>query len=381
MKSIVIFILLTIFISSCSSKNPLEKVLDADLQQITTIIQDPEKYEVQIIYSQIDRDETGKIHFTDYKYYPSDSVYFYPASAVKFPVALMALEKLEKLQQKGIQIDRQSYFKTENDTIYTTIEKAITEIFAVSDNKAYNKLFEFLGQDYINSSLASKKIKGRISHRLSTANGYALATQPIIFKKKIKDSSILYTQASITNTKQQKLQLKKIIKGVGFIQNDTLIHKPMDFSVRNYIPLQSLHDIMKRVHFPELYSKNERFNINKENLEFVQQAMKTLPYQAGYDKNEYYDGYVKFFMYGDTKEEIPKHIEIYNKVGYAYGYLTDCAYIKDTKNDIEFIVSATLHVNKNQIFNDDTYEYDTIGIPFLAELGKQIHTLEKKRKQ
>ena len=67
------------------------------------------------------------------------------------------------------------------------------------------------------------------------------------------------------------------------------------------------------------------------------------------------------------------HIKIYNKVGYAYGYLTDCAHIVDTKNNISFTLTATIHVNKNQIFNDDTYEYDEIGIPFLAELGRQIH--------
>ena len=75
-------------------------------------------------------------------------------------------------------------------------------------------------------------------------------------------------------------------------------------------------------------------------------------------------------MYGDQKETMPNHIKIYNKVGYAYGTLTDCAYIVDTKNEIEFMVVATLLVNSNGIFNDDTYEYETIGIPFLAELGR-----------
>ena len=73
-----------------------------------------------------------------------------------------------------------------------------------------------------------------------------------------------------------------------------------------------------------------------------------------------------------SKEHLPKHIEIYNKVGYAYGYLTDCAYIKNTKTNREFILTGTIHVNENQIFNDDTYEYESIGIPFLAELGRQL---------
>jgi hypothetical protein len=60
-------------------------------------------------------------------------------------------------------------------------------------------------------------------------------------------------------------------------------------------------------------------------------------------------------------------------VGYAYGYLTDNAYIIDTKNNIEYILTATIHVNANEIYNDDAYEYETLGIPFLAALGREIH--------
>ena len=99
-----------------------------------------------------------------------------------------------------------------------------------------------------------------------------------------------------------------------------------------------------------------------------------------YDPKEYYDSYVKFFMYGDGKEPIPNNISIYNKVGYAYGYLTDCAYITDYENKIAFILTATVHVNNNQVFNDDTYEYDGVGIPFLAELGRQVYQQEINRK-
>ena len=69
---------------------------------------------------------------------------------------------------------------------------------------------------------------------------------------------------------------------------------------------------------------------------------------------------------------MPEHIIIYNKVGYAYGYLTDCAYIVDKKKNKEYIITATIYVNKNGIFNDDMYEYDTVGLPFLAELGRQL---------
>jgi len=72
-------------------------------------------------------------------------------------------------------------------------------------------------------------------------------------------------------------------------------------------------------------------------------------------------------------------MKIYNKVGYAYGTLTETAYIVDEENGIDFLLSATLLVNNNGIFNDDTYEYDEIGIPFLAQLGRELYLLELEK--
>ncbi|MFD2561415.1 serine hydrolase [Aquimarina rubra] len=379
MKSITSIIIVSLLMFSCTQKNPLDEILNSDKEQIKRVMQSVEKHEVQILYSQIDRDENGKVIFTDYEFNVADSTYFYPASSVKFPIALIALEKLNELQKNRISIDRKKLFIIQSDTLYTNIEKEITKIFAVSDNQAYNRLFEFLGQDYIDQKLKSKNLQGRISHRLSVLNAHNLKTQSIVFKKNVEDSTFLYQQESIENSPPVRLSLKKISKGKGYIDNDTLIEQPKDFSEKNYLPLRSLHGMMKRIQFPETCQKEERFDIAKKDRDFVLKAMQTLPSDAGYDKKEYYDGYVKFFMFGDTKEDIPEHIKIYNKVGYAYGYLTDCAYIKDTKNNIEFILSATIHVNENGIFNDDHYEYDNIGIPFLATLGRSIYNLEKQQ--
>ncbi|WP_299256708.1 serine hydrolase [uncultured Aquimarina sp.] len=379
MRSIAPIIIISFLMFSCRQQNPLDEILNSDKEQIKRVMQNIEKHEVQILYSQIDQDQDGKVIFTDYEFNVSDSTYFYPASSVKFPVALIALEKLKELKEREIKVDRMTNFMLQHDTLYTNIEKEIRKIFAVSDNQAYNRLFEFLGQDYINQKLQSKNLKGRISHRLSAPYAQNLKTQSILFKKNIEDSTVIYQQESIQNNTQPKLSLNKLSKGKGYIYNDTLIEKPKDFSKKNYLPLRSLHETMKRIHFPNSYSKEEGFNISENDRQFVINTMKTLPSEAGHDKKEYYDGYVKFFMFGDTKENIPEHIEIYNKVGYAYGYLTDCAYIKDTKNNITFILSATIHVNENGIFNDDYYEYDEIGIPFLAELGRKIYHLEKLR--
>ena len=86
------------------------------------------------------------------------------------------------------------------------------------------------------------------------------------------------------------------------------------------------------------------------------------------------------FRDGDAKS-IPDHIRIFNKVGDAYGFLTDASYIVDFKNGIEFILSATIYANENQTFNDDNYEYDEIGLPFLRDLGQAIYEVELERRR
>ena len=100
-----------------------------------------------------------------------------------------------------------------------------------------------------------------------------------------------------------------------------------------------------------------------------------------YDTTEYYDAYCKFLLYGSAKGSIPKSIRIFNKVGDAYGFLTDITYIVDFEKKIEFALSATIYVNANEIFNDDKYEYETVGYPFMKNLGKAIYDYEITRER
>ena len=72
---------------------------------------------------------------------------------------------------------------------------------------------------------------------------------------------------------------------------------------------------------------------------------------------------------------------IYTKVGMAYGFLIDNAYIIDTDNNIEFFLTASVYSNNNETLNDDRYEYDEITLPFMAELGTQIYKYELSRKK
>jgi hypothetical protein len=366
-----------------TQKFGLEKLSKSKNDLLKPVFDNVEKYELQILYTQVNRKPNGEIEFVDFEYRVNDSAYFYPASSVKLPVAALALEKLKELRNsEQIEIIRNTPYYFEGDSLKHSISRDIEAVFAVSDNEAFNRLFEFLRQDYINNKLKQKGLNPvRISHRLSVGNALKTETKPMIFEIPENSDSTNFRWQGTKNLSSIPINMKGIQKGVGFIQNDTLINGAFDFSLKNYFPLRSQHQLMKQLMFPENFPENKRFNIDEEDMEFLLNAMKQLPREAGYDPEEYPDSYVKFFLYGDTKNAIPDEIKIYNKIGEAYGTLTETAYITNASKEVEFFLSATVLVNKNRIFNDNNYEYESIGIPFFAALGREIYELELNRKK
>ena len=365
-----------ILLFSCNEvqlDKPLEHILYTSKEAaIRQVVDKADQYELQILYTQVKRPK-GDIQFIEYEFGLNDSSYFYPASTVKFPIAILALEEIS--QREDLSMDTRFY--VEGDTIETTIAKEVIKVFAISDNDANNRLFEFLGQDAINDRLTNKNIgPHRISHRLSTENADDITTRPLIVY--LNDSTTTQ-MGPVVNAPLVPLELNNIRKGKGFIAEDELIDEPFDFSLKNYYPVSAQQEVMKRLMFPEHFRLEDNFIIGQRERLLLLDAMSSPPRKWGYDEEEYYDSYGKFFIYGDSRSRMPESVRIYNKVGYAYGTLTDCAYVHDIGNNIEFILTATLLVNSDQVFNDDQYEYETIGIPFLAALGREIHKYELKR--
>lgn len=375
-KHLLYYFVFFLVVASCSKKekvNPLTAALKSDYPKIKRVMDSLSPYELQIRYIGIHKENgTTLLENTDFQV--NDELYFYPASTIKLPVAVLALEKLNSIDS----ITRNSKFFVEGDTTITTFAKEIEKIFVLSDNEANNRLMEFLGQDYINGTLMSKGIEHvSITHRLATEHPDDITTKPLVIY--LNDSTTINTP-SLISTAPTPLKLQGTAKGIGHLDDDLLIQEPFDMSLKNYYSISAQSEVLKRIIFPEHFAPEQRFDITEEQRDFLLHEMQLLPKNAGYNPEEFYDSYGKFFMYGDTKDPIPGDISIYNKVGYAYGTLTDCAYIKDEKNDIEFMLIATILVNSNGIFNDNTYEFEEVGIPFLAELGRQVYQHELSNK-
>jgi hypothetical protein len=372
----------------------LESLLNSHPERFGAVMKDPEKYRIQIMYTQIDRDTNNKPRFKTYTYRVDPSEYFYPASTVKLPTAALALEKLNRLNLPGLDRDSTMLtgaatdFQTEvlidktSSTGLPSVAQYVKRILLVSDNDAFNRLYEFVGPKEINESLKKKSFfDTRIVHRLEVPldrekNQW---TNPVQFKN---GDVLVYEQADVRN--QKKFYPNKPERlGIAEIVNGERLERPKDFSEKNSYPLLDQHGVLKNLMFPDSVSARKRFDLSESDYQLIYRYMSMYPeeshIQAYKDPEKYPQGYVKFLMYGGDEKMIPSHIRIFNKVGDAYGFLTDAAYIVDFKHNVEFLLTATIYTNASQTFNDNEYEYDEIGLPFLRNLGQAIYEIELAR--
>lgn len=360
--------------------------------QFKFILDKRKTFETQIIYTQINRDENNVPMFKSFRYNVDTARYFYAASTVKFPLVLLALEKINALRNPVIN----KYTPIYHDSVYsgqqwaradTTAEGGVPsiahyskKIFVVSDNEAYNRIYEFIGQREANESLQQRGYNIRFLHRMDRRLSAKENRHTEAIRFAVKDSAV-FTQPMLVN--DSIIVKEKITKGRGYYEKGVLVRKPFNMSYRNYFPLPDQHDMLKAVIFPQAIPKAKSFNLTPDDRRFVLQYMSQLPdetlYPAYYKDTTLIDAYVKFLMYGSDTDSIPKNIRIFNKVGIAYGYVIDNAYIVDFDAGIEFMLSAVIYTNKDEIFNDDKYEYETIAFPFMKNLGQLIYDFEKAR--
>ena len=354
------------------------------------------QYELQIIYTQINRDAQNRPTFTPHTYHLNPRQYFNPASLVKLPVVALSLEKLNDLHNP--RVTRRTIMATGTawrcqtpvpfaalaDSDRTaTIGNYIKRMLLVSDNLAYNRLYEFLGQRPLNNRLAQLGYpNARITRRFAPCDTAANRhTNPISFHTPQGDT--LYRQPAQYNPIVYRSPLGRVLKGRAHQAGTRVIPEPYDFTTANHLPLSDITTLFQSILFPESVPASQRLRLTPTDYAFLRRYLHATPHESGfhpYAPARYFDAYKKYLYYG-RNPDLPKQssLRIYNIVGMSHGFLADIAYFADSLHQSEFLLSAVLYVNQDGIINDGAYEYDSIGQPFLAQLGRQIQQYEAQR--
>jgi hypothetical protein len=397
----------------------LKNLIESHPELFDHILHHPTHNEVQVLYTQIDRDEHNVPHFKSFSYRLNPNRYFYPASTVKLPTAIFALEKMNQIVLKGLMykqelltgkkltawLDNGFTMKSTmiTDSAFTgqtkvtkdtssknglpSIENYIKKILLVSDNDAYNRLYEFVGREEINDKLKKYGLTGtRIIGRLAIGDkGESTRhTNPVNFYN--SKGELVYSKPALYDSKDYPMHLENMIQGKGYLdKDDKLVMQPFDFSQNNVYPLVDQQSVLRRLLFPETYPENDRFNLTDDQYKFIYKYMSMWPTESKhptYSPPEYFPAYCKWLFYGgDSLAVINPNIRIFNKIGDSYGYDIDNAYIVDFKNKVEFIISAVVQSNDDEIYNDNKYEYKTVCLPFMKNLAQTIYQYELKRER
>ncbi|HTJ47959.1 MAG TPA: serine hydrolase [Cyclobacteriaceae bacterium] len=397
-----LFLLLLGCLFSCEKpikedESLIENLMLSESSTFKSIIDNKDKLEVQIIYTMINRDDRNRPSFKSFYYNVDSTRYFYPASTVKLPMALLALEKLNHLNIKGLD----KFTPMFSDSVYagqfsvsrdSTSENGLPsiahytrKILVVSDNDAYNRLYEFVGQKAINDSLSKKGYYATILHRLERPlppdqNRHTEA------KRFVRNDTVMYQQNMLVNS-DSILPKQIVLKGKSHYDNfDNFSNTPFDFTYKNFYPITTQTMLLRALLFPETVPYVRQFHVTEKDRQFVLQYMSQLPRETSFPPYYqytalYYDAYCKFLMYGKDHKKIPSSVRIFNKVGDAYGYLIDNAYIIDFDNQVEFMISAVINCNVGDVYNNDSYAYDSVGYPFMKNLGQVIYNYELNRKR
>ncbi len=379
-------------------KTFLEKLMEAKPVLFDTVLKSPGNKQVQILYTQINRDKHNKPHFKSFGYHLDPTHYFYPASTIKLAAVIFALEKVNSLKKTGITINStmitDSSFTGQTKVLKDTsaengqpsIAQYVKKILLTSDNDAFNRLYEFIGRAEINSKLKKYGLNhSRILNRLAIGDAGEASrhTNPIRF---YNHGKLVYLKPLAYDAKDYSLPLNNLIVGKAYLDStEKLVNKPFDFANKNAFAIDDQQKLMRKLIFPDAYPKNERYHLTPEDYKLIYTYMSMFPTESKYptyNPKEFWPTYAKMIYFGREKNaELPSGIRIFSKYGDSYGFIIDNAYFVDFKNKVEFFLTAVIQSNNNDIYNDGVYEYETVCYPFMKNLGREIYEYELKRKR
>lgn len=374
----------------------LEAVFRRYQKELGPVLAKAEKYRLQIIFTQINRDNKNLPYVKHHTWRLRPKEYFFPASMVKLPTAAMALEKLNRLNLPNLNVDTemlveanmpcQTATKQEEKSKahgYSCLHHCIKDALVVSGNLSYDRLYEFVGPQELNEGLW---LKGYSSMQIISRYGQYCPPElnrvanAMTFRH--QGEEVLYLpQREYLQVLQNGMERTKV--GIGQVDaNGQTVYQPRDFAGSNAASLKDLHEVLMAIMLPQVMPKEKRFYLRREDYKLLHRYMSMMPQES---RDPEWDAYytptrMKYLYYGSFHEPMPG-LRIFNKVGQAYGFLTDCAYFADFNSGTEFMLSVTLYCNEDEILNDDKYDYYAYGFQFMRDLGKILLEMEKARKK
>lgn len=358
---------------------------------LAKVLANPEEFRVQVLLGLIKPGANGRPAI-EHHGYRVDTEYFYPASTVKLCAAVAALQVIDELAREHPAVTMHTplrihpcfadqQIEADDPTNIAgpsagriTVEHHIRKIALVSDNPAHNRLYGLVGHRAINERMWALGLPSvRINHRLSEPRPRADNLKTPQVDVLVDIAAAITIPARTSDLWIDNAGLAGVHVGHSHMQGDFRIHAPMDFTEKNRFSLADQQRLLAMLVRPELTGGSAP--ISSPRRQSLIRALTQRPRESDnpcYDPAEYPDHYAKFFLPGLARAAPDADIRIVNKIGRAYGFSIDNAYIFDARRGQPFFLSATIYANTSGLIGADSYDDTTIADPFFADLAEAI---------
>ncbi|MEI7656575.1 MAG: serine hydrolase [Phycisphaerae bacterium] len=357
------------------------------------VLRDPAAFRVQVAVAKVEKTPDGRSTLRRMTW-RCGAEYFYPASTVKLLGAVAALETLADLRASSgnplVDADAplriaplfpgdaaQELEPSNRDGGTITVQHEIRRIMLVSDNHAFNRLYDLVGVDDINERMHRAGLASvRVSHRLSDPRPVPdqSKTAAVTIRTALGDVEV----PARAGRRAEAIGDRGVMVGEGMMTRGEVVKGPVDFSLRNRVSLLDLQDALIMIVRPDIDLGGRRFELTEGDRLRLTSPMEQYPRESPnpvLDDPHYTDEYCKFFLPGLRAWRPDRRLRVLNKVGQAYGFTIDNAYIEDPQSGDAFFLAACIYTNADGVLNDDRYEYGTIAEPFMARLASEMASM------
>jgi hypothetical protein len=366
-------------------RSPWSDVFARMPPSLAALVDDP-RHAVQLRWMRIARDADGVRRFFAHDYGLAPRRWFPAASVTKLPMALLMAEAVQAAGGGADTVLRLDAAPASgewgDEPRDDTFARGIDRTFAVSENRPYNRWYELLGGDYIHRRLAKLGYPHvRLIARLGSSD--------IVANRRSGGGALLSADGRTLRrfpaevAVARRFPFGRVLVGDGWQNDDGSVTRgPHDFSHANFLPLADSLRMLQAFVSPESVPAAQRWKIDGALRARLLRALALRPRESTtqvYPEAEFPDGYARWFFVGGGTARYPDGLSVSGKSGMAYGSLSEVAYVVDRDSGVECMLAASILVNADGIFNDDRYEYDTVGIPFMAAWARAVLEVERER--
>ncbi len=351
---------------------------------LRAVLDDPDR-QVQLIWLRPQRLRGGGVRMQSLAHGLERRRWFSPASVSKLPMALLMAERLS---EHGLGADATVRLHAppisgewpDDEPLGESFARGVNRTFAVSDNAPYNRWYEALGADAIHARLAALGHRDvRLLSRLGS--GDAEANRRSVGAALLDAHGGTVASTPAMHAAPRRFPFGEARIGRGWT-NDAgeVLPGPRDVSRSNFMPLADSLAMLQAFVLPESVPARRRWRIDDPLRERLLAALGLRPRDSidpPYDEAAYPDGHARWFFVGDGRQRYPDGLRVLGKTGMAWGWLSEVAHVRDADSGAEFMLAASIHCNADGIYNDDRYDYDAVGLPFLAEVSRAVLAVER----